>query len=141
MIKEIETGSVEEYFDKVRNGEVEILVSKIHEESKADPKLRRKYESVFVRGGLWLTFLHHQAEIVTIEFPDLPGWEELSLDDRALLIEVFQVLYLQITDHEDGPRQRGEVLFGLRGRKTQLSAKKLKALLWVFSLLSNQGDA
>lgn len=141
MTKEKEFKSVEEYFEKVRNDEVEILVSKIHEGSKADPRLRRRYESVFVEGGLWLTFLHPQAELATIEFPDLPGWEELSLDDRALLIEVLQVVYLQIIDHEDVQRLRGGVLHGLRGRNTQLSAKRLRALLWGISLASNQGDA
>ena len=98
MTKEHGSKSVEEYFEQVRDGEVKVLVSKEKEVVKPDKRLRRKYESFFALGGLWLTFLHPQAEPATIEFPDLPGWAELSLDDRALLIEVLQVVYLQIVD-------------------------------------------
>jgi len=136
MTKEHESKSVEEYFEEERKAE--ILMNEKYEEVRSDKRLRRRCESPFMLGGLWTTFLHPQAEPAAIEFPDLPGWEELNLNDRALLIEVLQVVYLQIIDHDDLERQRAGVLHGLRGRKTQLSAKKLSALLRVFSLASNQ---
>ena len=136
MTKEHESKFIEEYFEEERKAK--ILMNKKYEEVKPDKRLRRRCESPFVLGGLWPTFLHPQAEPATIEFPDLPDWGELSLNDRALLIEVFQVVYLQIIDHDDLQRQRAGVLHGLHGRKTQLSAKKLGALLRGISSASNQ---
>jgi len=114
--------------------EVEVQKNEVEEEdqwlvSQADPRLRRKKENSFTPRGLWVTFPHPQAEPITIEFPDLPDWEEMSLDDRALLIEIFQVVYLQTIDHDDSDQRRAEVLYALRDRNTQLSAKKLRALL------------
>ncbi|MCY4018895.1 MAG: hypothetical protein OXG39_05765 [Chloroflexi bacterium] len=106
-----------------------------------DKRLGRKHELAFMHGGLWLTFPHPQAEPVTIEFFDLPDWGEMELNDRALLIELFQVMYLQIVDHDEYQIQRGKFLRALRGRNTQLSASNIRALLQVSSEQGRLADS